>query len=188
MSLGELLRSPFQLIGVEADLDEAVQTGLRCLRGLATDYPKRPALLTEVAATLMVRFKRCTDTIDLGLAIEHFTEAAPLVPVEDPLRGPVLSGLGTAFLARFETRGEIQDLEDAVARLLIVSERRPAETLAPHGAIAGCPRVGRGPVGQRPLRLLRVRWVRWVTASVVPRTRSTPAPVRVHVAAASLPE
>jgi tetratricopeptide (TPR) repeat protein len=71
-------------------------------------------MLSNLGATLRVRFERAGELADLDAAVQAGQAAVEATPTGHPNRATMLSNLGSALQIRFERVGELADLDAAV--------------------------------------------------------------------------
>jgi tetratricopeptide (TPR) repeat protein len=91
-----------------------IQLWRRVLDAIAEDDPDRGVMLSELSATLLVRFERTGVLADLDEAVRIGTLAFDGTAADHPGHALVLCGLGEILLARFNRTGVLADLNEAL--------------------------------------------------------------------------
>ncbi|MGI5240193.1 hypothetical protein [Dactylosporangium sp. CA-139066] len=102
--------------GAAADLDDAIRWGRTAAEAAPRDAPERPAVLTNLAGALHVRFHRTRNLRDLDAAIDYARQAVAATASDRgaPDRG-ALSDLSMLLLSYFDIDRSRDTLEEAIA-------------------------------------------------------------------------
>lgn len=123
LNLSTALRARYRVHRDSSDIDEAVLVAQRAVREDA-----RPKYVASYGSIRMDRFKETMDGADIDAAVEALQLAASDRTEEDPYRAAYCSDLGNALQLRFEAKGQIGDLNRAIA----VGETAVEEAQAKH--------------------------------------------------------
>ena len=94
---------------------EAITARRQAATATPADDPDRATRLSDLAASLDIRFGRTHVGADLDEAITAAQEAVAATPPDHPDRGGHLADLVAFLYARFERDGDSADLDDAIA-------------------------------------------------------------------------
>ncbi|KAG9316013.1 hypothetical protein JVU11DRAFT_3674 [Chiua virens] len=117
MNYASALLSRFQRSGDVADLNDAIRQ-YRAVMDAAPAENKSTSYY-NLANALLSRFKLQRDLKDLELCIEYSTIALHGLSESHPDRVSALSCLSTALIRRFESRGDLEDLQNAADALML---------------------------------------------------------------------
>ncbi|MDH6109196.1 tetratricopeptide (TPR) repeat protein [Kitasatospora sp. MAP12-15] len=112
-NLGAAYLRRFQCLGLDGDLDRAIELGGLALDTAPPGHPERAGHLAELGRACLVRFERAGVMEDLDRAIE-LTEQALDAPADHPHQAVRLANLGLAYRRRFERVGTAADLDRAI--------------------------------------------------------------------------
>ena len=150
-SLGGSLAVRFRLTGNPADLAEAIAV----LAGAIAQSPHtEPVLLMNYAAALQMRYDATGEDDGLEAAVDAVRDAVAAAPEGFRDRVGLLSDLGALLRDRFERRGDLASLREALD--------------THHAALAGP-----GPTPPRTRTVSTPTRARWRAATGAPATRAT---------------
>ena len=115
--LGSALGQRFQRAGQGPDLDESIAVLDRAGQLAPSNSTLKGHALDQMARSLSTRYDLAESQDDLETIIQACCQALDLLP-NSPERPAILSNLGTALRMRHFVRGDLQDIEEAVGRLL----------------------------------------------------------------------
>ena len=116
----------YDLTGLIADVDEAIQVLDEAISSTPADHPDRPARLSNLAIALRTRqLRRRGGRDDLDRAVAAFQEALGLTSEQAPEAAAFHANLGNALHQRHDVTGDRGDLDRAVREPRRRSRGRP---------------------------------------------------------------
>ncbi|PVF92654.1 hypothetical protein CPB86DRAFT_819449 [Serendipita vermifera] len=109
-----IARRDFEQYGRLERLEQAISQYRTAIEYILEDDPKAPAILNNLAISLLQRFGQLGHLDDIDEAIERLQRAILLTPEEDFHKAGLLTNLGSAFIRRFERLGNHDDLKNAI--------------------------------------------------------------------------
>ncbi|MFI9503366.1 CHAT domain-containing protein [Nocardia sp. NPDC052566] len=113
-ALGLALVRRFERVGVQADIDEAVEVSRRAVAATAADQPATAEVLTTLGIALRVRFGRTGTPADIDEAVDMARQAVTATPTGHPDLVAALANLGLALRRRLERTEALGDIDEAV--------------------------------------------------------------------------
>lgn len=102
----------FELVGEQADLDQALES-LRAACVIA-DVVAEPHPFLDLGATLTIAYQAGSDTSHLDEAVQVLRRLLAHEPASTPQRTRLYNNLASALYLRFDATGNLPDLDDAV--------------------------------------------------------------------------
>ncbi|KAG8942813.1 hypothetical protein FRC03_002867 [Tulasnella sp. 419] len=112
------------------DLEESIQLHRRALSLRPFGHRERATSLSNLANSLLSRYKHQGDVKDLDEAIDYYQDALLIIPKNDPIRPLALSNVANGLESRYGYHGRQSDLKEAIGTL------REALSLSPPGHVS----------------------------------------------------